>query len=333
MNTAGASGAKKAAQPKNAFIYRRTVLGDMHGGAPLESSSDAQESPFRENACTGRVVLVTGGGSGIGFGIALQLGLHGAKVCIVGRRETFLQEAVKIMEAAGIKAMYCSADVREYDSVSAAVDAAVAKWGHLDTIVNSAAGNFLSTAEGLNTKGFKTVIEIDTVGVFNVCQAAFPHLKESGRGVIINITATLQLTATWYQTHACAAKAAIDSLTRQFALEWGDYRIRVNGIAPGPIADTPGMLKLSGGQSGAEAENRFAHTVPMGRLGTKFDIGMAAVFLCSSAGTFISGHNLVVDGAEYLHRGVAPPMPRQAVEQIAKAVEKKSRGLSAGSKL
>jgi peroxisomal 2,4-dienoyl-CoA reductase len=250
------------------------------GGTPLKSSTEEQESPFRANACAGRVVLVTGGGSGIGFGIARQLGLHGAKVCVVGRREPFLQDAVKILGEEGIEAMYCRADVREYESVSAAIDATVAKFGFLDTIVNSAAGNFLSTAEGLNTKGFKTVLDIDTVGVFNVCQAAFPHLKESGRGVILNITATLQLTATWYQTHACAAKAAIDSLTRQFSLEWGDYHIRVNGIAPGPIADTPGMLKLSGGSTSGEAEKRFAHTVPMGRLGTKFDIGMAGNNCC-----------------------------------------------------
>lgn len=119
---------------------------------------------------------------------------------------------------------------------------AVTKWGYLDTVVNCAAGNFLSTAEGLNSKGFRTVMEIDTFGVFNICSASFQQLEASGRGVIINISATLHYAATWYQTHACAAKAAIDSITRQLALEWGDYRIRVCGIAPGPIADTPGVV-------------------------------------------------------------------------------------------
>jgi peroxisomal 2,4-dienoyl-CoA reductase len=305
----------------------------MNSGTPPSTSSDQQVSPFSATALVGRIALVTGGGSGIGFGIATQLGIHGAKVCIMGRREAFLDEAVANLQALGVEAMRCAGDVRNHDDCNRAVESVVSEWGHLDTIINSAAGNFLSTAEGLNAKGFRTVMDIDTFGVFNTCSAAFEQLKLSERGVIINISATLHYAATWYQTHACAAKAAIDSLTRQLALEWGDYRIRVCGIAPGPIADTPGMLKLSGGKTGAEAEARFASTVPMGRLGTKFDIGMAAVFLCSSAGTFVSGHNLVVDGAEWLHRGVAPPMPREMVEVIAKGVEKKSRGLKAGAKL
>jgi peroxisomal 2,4-dienoyl-CoA reductase len=302
-------------------------------GAPPFSSQAPQASPFNANALSGRVALITGGGSGIGFGITTQLGLHGCKVCIMGRREHFLQDAVKTLQEQGVTAMYVTGDVRNAEDCVRAVESATTAFGSLDTVVNCAAGNFLSTAEGLSPKGFRTVMEIDTIGVFNTCSASFKALEASGRGVILNISATLHYAATWYQTHACAAKAAIDSITRQLALEWGDFRIRVCGIAPGPIADTPGFLKLSGGATPEEAEARFASTVPMGRLGTKFDIGMAAVFLCSDAGTFVSGHSLVVDGAEWLHRGVMPPIPRDVVNQIAKGVEKKSRDMKASAKL
>merc|ERR1712066_875148 len=124
--------------------------------------------------------------------------------------------------------------------------ATVRELGSLDILINCAAGNFLAPAEQLSPNGFKTVMDIDTLGVFNMSRVAFEHLKASRfGGVITNITATLHYTATWYQSAPVAAKAAIDALTRNLALEWGDYGIRVNTVAPGPIADTPGFRKLT----------------------------------------------------------------------------------------
>merc|ERR1712228_1006951 len=117
-------------------------------------------------------------------------------------------------------------------------------------LVNSAAGNFLAVSEEMSSNAFKTVMEIDTMGCFNMMHASFAPLKASTfGGVITSITSTLHYTATWYQTAPVAAKAAIDAMTRNLALEWGDYGIRCNCIAPGPIADTPGLEKLSGGNS------------------------------------------------------------------------------------
>eukprot|EP00658_Telonema_sp_P-2_P073433 TRINITY_DN62504_c0_g1_i2.p1 TRINITY_DN62504_c0_g1~~TRINITY_DN62504_c0_g1_i2.p1 ORF type:complete len:289 (+),score=67.56 TRINITY_DN62504_c0_g1_i2:129-995(+) len=217
-------------------------------GTPLSSSQDPQTSPFHPHALKSRVALITGGGSGIGFGIAKSLGMHGAAVCIMGRRANFLESAAASLRDAGVERVICvSGDVRKEEDCQRVVAQTVQAFGSIDTLVNCAAGNFLSTAEGLTSKGFRTVLEIDTVGVFNMCSAGFESLRDSGRGVILNISTPLHFAATWYQTHACAAKAAIDSITRQLALEWGDFRIRVCSIAPGPIADTPGMLKLSGG--------------------------------------------------------------------------------------
>jgi 2,4-dienoyl-CoA reductase [(3E)-enoyl-CoA-producing], peroxisomal len=203
-------------------------------------------SPFRADVLKNRVAFITGGGSGIGLDITKQLGLHGAKVFIMGRRKEVLDAAVTFLKSLQIDAAYATGDVRKPEEVFAAVKACVDIFGSLNMLVNSAAGNFLAVAEELSPKGFKTVMEIDTIGTFTVTQAAFPYLKASQDGVIINISATLQYGATPYQSHAAAAKAAIDSLTRSWALEWGDYNIKVNGIAPGPIADTAVRSLLGG---------------------------------------------------------------------------------------
>ena len=129
--------------------------------------------------------------------------------------------------------------MRNFDKCEGVVKQAIEKYGKIDILVNCAAGNFLCLAEDLSANAFKTVIEIDTIGTFNMSKASFGALAES-KGLVINITATLQYPMTWYQTHASAAKAAVDSLTRSLAVEWGDHSIRVVGIAPGPIANTEG---------------------------------------------------------------------------------------------
>jgi peroxisomal 2,4-dienoyl-CoA reductase len=246
-----------------------------------------------------KVALITGGGSGIGFEIAQAFLAHGAAgVVIMGRREHMLQKAVDLLQSGGGHAVYARGDVRDADDCLRAVDTAVSSFGRLDVLVNSAAGNFLSTLEDLTPKGFKTVLEIDTMGVFNMASAAFGPLKESGAGNIINITATLHYGATWWQGHPSAAKAAIDSLTRSMALEWGAYNIRVNGIAPGPIADTPGMTKLSGGADPAMMDKMMKASVPLERAGTKFEIASSAIFLLCNA--YITGQDLIVDGGNWL---------------------------------
>jgi peroxisomal 2,4-dienoyl-CoA reductase len=263
-------------------------------------------------------------GSGIGLGIARRLGLHGASVVIMGRRDNFLKDAQASLQRDGIKCEYYAGDVRSENDAKAAVSLAVDKFGKLDTLVNCAAGNFLSLAEDLSTNGFKTVIEIDLIGTFNVTRQAFEALRASKQGVVINISATLHYSSTWYQTHACAAKAGIDSLTRQLALEWGTFGIRVNGIAPGPIADTPGLTKLAGTTPG------LMDMIPLGRMGTTSEIGDSAVFLCSNAASYISGHTIVVDGAAWLYS--VPTAPRSKVAEMSRKVEKVSRNVG-GAKL
>eukprot|EP01083_Nonionella_stella_P037775 102964_1 len=286
-------------------------------------------SPFNPNCLSGKVALVTGGGSGIGYAIVEQLLKHGCSTAVIlGRRENVLvRSADTLSQTTGKRVLYQSCDVRDANSCVAAVQYTLEKCGRLDILVNGAAGNFLSEAANLKPKGFKTVMEIDTIGTFNMCHAAYPSLAKSRNGCVINISATLSYGATWYQAHASAAKSAIDSLTRTLALEWGRDRIRVNGIAPGPIAGTPGVAKLAPGMDRTVIEEMVAEGIPIGRMGRGFDIGMAVVYLCCDAsGGFVTGDTLVVDGGHWLYK---PPMvERDMVAQLSRKVEKKSRDIT-----
>lgn len=285
--------------------------------------SQAIKSVFRDDICAGRVALVTGGGSGIGQEIAIKLAQYGAKVAVMGRREAAVQETVAILAKQGIDAMYVTGDVRSPDDAARVVDQIVKRFGKLDILINAAAGNFLSLAENLTANAFRTVLDIDAVGTFNMCRASIDALKKNPVSHIINITATLQLPATWYQVHASAAKAAVDSVTRTLALEWGTYGVRVNGIAPGPIADTTGMTKLSGDITADQINDAIVTSIPIGRMGAKTDIAATVLFLVSPAASFVTGDTLIVDGANWLYK--PPIMPRATVSGWSKKLEKTIR--------
>lgn len=266
-------------------------------------------SPFRPDILKGKVAFITGGGSGINFGIAKALAQHGADIAMMGRREEVLQSACQELSKLGVRTFYKSGDVRNAESCQSAIEAAVEKLGHLDILVNGAAGNFLCPPEELSPNGFRTVIDIDLNGTFNMCRFGFKYLKES-KGLILNVSATLHYAGTAYQAHVSAAKAGIDALTINLAGEWGEHGIRVCGIAPGPIGDTEGMKRLAPGEAG----ERVKKGIPLGRFGATEDIGYAAVFLASHAANYITGETLVVDGGQWLAR---PAMvPRAIVEQM-----------------
>lgn len=263
-------------------------------------------SPFRPDIFRDRVVFVTGGATGIGFGICEAFGLHGAKIAIMGRRKEVLDKAVAQLTAKGISAIAIQGDVRMPEAQAAAlVDQIVQKFGRIDVLVNNAAGNFTCAAEDLSAGGFKTVNEIDVQGCFNMCKACLPHLKKTGAesgALIINITATLQYHGTPFQVHAASAKAGIDVITNTLGVEWGEYGIRVVGIAPGPIAGTEGgpTGRVFGGLLGGDTSREsLLRVVPLGRFGTVKDIANAALFLASDAGGFITAETVVVDGGQW----------------------------------
>jgi len=253
---------------------------------------------FVDDVLSGRVAFITGGGTGITGGVARALAESGARVALVSRKMEHLEPAAEKIRSHCGEAIAVSADVRNMEEVERAVAATVERFGKIDVVVNGAAGNFLCPAEELSPNGFGTVVDIDLKGTFNTSRAAFTELKKN-HGQILNISATLHYTGTPLQLHVSAAKAGVDALTRQLAVEWGRYGIRVNTIAPGPIEDTEGMSRLVP----AEVKEKLRRNIPLGRFGRIKDIEQAAIFLCSDAASFINGAILVVDGGQWLSSG------------------------------
>lgn len=257
---------------------------------------------FRPDALAGRVALVTGGGTGICRGIAAAYARLGADVCIVSRKQDVLDVTARELSAeTGRTVIGVAADVRDPDAIAKAVKTTIDTFGKLDTLVNGAAGNFLAPAAALSPNGFRTVIDIDLNGTFFACRAAFEALQKAGDSLILNISATLHYHGTPLQLHASAAKAGVDALTRNLAVEWGRFGVRVCAIAPGPIAETEGMKRLAPGDMSA----KMASTIPAGRFGAIDEIAAAAVYLRSSAAAYVTGHVLVVDGGQCI---AAPPL-------------------------
>src|SRR4026207_1210446 len=250
---------------------------------------------FADKILRGKVAFVTGGGTGITGGVARAFAEAGASVALVSRKMEHLEPAAQLINDNGGKALAVAADVRQPAEIESAVAKTIEQFGKIDIVVNGAAGNFLFRAEELSPNGFGTVVDIDLKGTFNVCRAAFAQLKEH-RGQILNISATLHYLGTPMQLHVSAAKAGIDALTRNLAVEWGRYGIRVNAIAPGPIEDTEGMSRLVP----EPIKDRLRKNIPLGRFGRIADIERAALFLCSDAASFINGTILVVDGGQWL---------------------------------
>lgn len=254
------------------------------------------KSIFVNGILAGRAAFVTGGGTGITGGVARALAEAGARVALVSRKMEHLEPAAEVIRAGGGEAFAVAADVRRMEDVERAISATVEKFGRLDIVVNGAAGNFLCAAEELSPNGFATVVDIDLKGTFNVCRAALAELKKQPSS-ILNISATLHYHGTPLQLHVSAAKAGVDALTRNLAVEWGRLGIRVNAIAPGPIEDTEGMARLVP----PAFKEKLLRRIPLGRFGRIKDIEQAAVFLCSDAASFINGAVLVVDGGHWLN--------------------------------
>ncbi|KAI0762330.1 NAD(P)-binding protein [Fomes fomentarius] len=266
---------------------------------------------FKPDIFKGKVLFCTGGGSGICKGMTEAVLRHGAKAAIVGRKLDRLQAAAN--ELASSTASECiavQADVRNPKQLQDAVAKTVEKFGRIDFVVCGAAGNFLAPISKLSENGFKTVIEIDTIGTYNTIKATLPHLRAS-KGSYIHVSATLHYRGTPYQVHVSAAKAAVDATSAVLAVEEGPYGVRSNVIAPGPIAGTEGMDRLSSkGPDGSQ----YTLQIPVGRYGDVKEIANAAVFLFSPAARFITGQVLAVDGGTEHLRTLALPYPQSVLD-------------------
>lgn len=249
------------------------------------------------------VVFVSGGSSGINLGIARAFAAAGAKVAIFSRSQARIDTAVAELRQHGGEVIGLTGDVRSYDSLSTALGHVAETWGAIDILISGAAGNFLAPAATLSANAFKTVIDIDLLGTFNVMRAAWPHLNKPGAR-IINISAGQSWLPTVNQIHACAAKAGVDQITRTLALEWGTHGVRINSIAPGPIAGTEGMARLT---PTPEAVAAVTRSIPLQCFGSLEDISNAALWLCSEQARYITGIVLPVDGGLTLNGSLAMP--------------------------
>lgn len=257
---------------------------------------------FTDGLLAGKTAFIAGGSSGINLGIAHGLAAAGARIAIISRKLDKVEAAVAELQAAGADAIGWSADVRDYAAVEQTLRDTHAAWGEIDIVVSGAAGNFLAPAIAMSANAFKTVIDIDLIGTFNVLRASYQFLRKPGASVI-SITAGQAVNATLGQSHACAAKAGINMLTRVLAMEWGPDGVRVNAIAPGPIADTEGMARLT---PTPESEAALKAIIPLRDYGTKQDIADLAVFLSSPSAKYITGAILDCDGGSSLGRGLQP---------------------------
>ena len=268
------------------------------------------------------MALITGGGTGIGLGITKMLVAHGAKVVITGRREGPLKDAVAALQPGS--AAFTTGDVRDYASCERMVAKTVSEFGRLDILVNNAAGNFVTASADLTPNAFKTVMDIDLHGSFNMAKASLEELKKT-QGIVISITATLHYKVTPFQLHASAAKAAIDVMTNSIGVEWAaEHGIRAVSIAPGPIADTVGgpTGRVFGGSM---KTSDVRHIVPVGRFGTVDDIANCVMFVASPAGSFINATHIVVDGGHWHEASGTFLRGREAVKQKSES-ERKVKG-------
>jgi NAD(P)-dependent dehydrogenase (short-subunit alcohol dehydrogenase family) len=255
-------------------------------------------SIFRDRLLDGKTALVTGGGSGIGQRMAERFAEHGAKVMLLGRKQEKLDAAAAGIQASSGTAETCAVDVRDYPAVQAALQKTRDHFGEIDILVCGAAGNFPAPVTGMSANAFKSVIDIDLIGTFNTCRAAYEHLRKPGASVI-SISASHATMPIAYQAHVCAAKAGVDLLTRTLAIEWGPVGIRANCITPGPTDDTEGMRRLA---PTAEVRKKVEGAVPLRRFGTKDELADLALFLCSDAAAYITGAVYVCDGGQSLVR-------------------------------
>lgn len=283
---------------------------------------------FERSTLKERKILVTGGGSGLGLAMAQKFHELGAQVAICGRTETKLQEAIPQI---GEGTLYFVCDVRDPLAVSAMFTYLTEQWGHVDGLVNNAAGNFLAASEDLSPNAFSSVVDIVLKGTFNCTlefgnriirqnQATPTHPKPTGN--ILNIVTTYTETGSAFVLPSACAKAGVLAMTNSLAVEWSTYGIKLNAIAPGPFPTEGAWSRLMPDPSIEEAYKRG---IPLGRYGQAEELANLAAFLMSPMADYIQGGCITIDGGERLMAGqfnrFVQWMPRPMIKQAFDAIK------------
>jgi NAD(P)-dependent dehydrogenase (short-subunit alcohol dehydrogenase family) len=263
----------------------------------------------------GKVVAITGGGTGLGKAFGLEFARLGATVAVLSRNEAHRQAGVRAIEAQGGRAIEAALDVRDAEAVRGAFDAVERAAGPVDVFLNNAAGNFPVPAEDLSPNGFRTVVEIDLQGTFNCSREMARRAISAGRsGAILNIGSPTYHLGGPGIAHVAAAKAGVHNLTYSLAVEWAPYGIRVNALVPGffPHEDLPKDVYA------ANVGDSAGGNTPALRLGRPYELAWAATFLCSPFASMVTGSIFVVDGAMSLAHGPRPQLFTPIREQLGR---------------
>ncbi len=271
----------------------------------LPAPPAAGVSALPADTFAGSTVVVTGAGTGLGKAIASEFARLGASIVIGSRKAEHLDAGRAAMEAIGAPVLTVECDIREADSIAAMFDAAVNRFGLPSVLVNNAAANFPVPAEDMSPNAWRTVVDITLTGTY-LCSREFArrHLDARTPGSIVNVGASYAWTGGPGFAHSAAAKAGVKNLTETLAVEWGPYGIQVNGLVPGlfPHADMTADI-----QENLSRTHDKDPCQPALRVGQVQELGWAATFLASPYARFVSGHTLVVDGANWQRRSLTNP--------------------------
>lgn len=260
------------------------------------------ETVFRNQLFSGKVVLITGGGTGIGRRLAIDFGALGAHVVVAARREEPLQATVEAIEAEGGMASYKILDIRDADKVEEVVQSVFDEFDDLHVLINNAGGNFVGPASAMTPNGWRTVIDINLNGTFLMSRAVGQRwLARGSGGRIINMSATNAYNGSPLMAHSGASKAGINSLTETLAVEWGGAGITVNAVLPGPVRTEGSDERLWTDESTVK---KLESRIPLGRFARSEDISPLVQFLASDAGGFITGSLITIDGGDRLRTPV-----------------------------
>ena len=276
----------------------------------------AGDTALRPGTFDGSTVLVTGGGTGLGKAIASEFARLGASIVIASRSADHLESGRTAMEELGAPVATAACDIRDPAAVAAAFDAAEDAFGLPDVLVNNAAANFPVPAEDMSPNAWRAVVDITLNGTFNCTrELGRRHLTAGTPASVINIGASYAWTGGPGFAHSAAAKAGVKSLTESLAVEWGPYGIQVNCLVPGlfPHEDMTTDIRSS-----LDRTSDKGACQPALRVGERQELGWAATFLASPYGRFISGHTLVVDGANWLRRTMTSPLVVTVRDQMAR---------------
>jgi NAD(P)-dependent dehydrogenase (short-subunit alcohol dehydrogenase family) len=286
----------------------------------LPEPPPAGSSFLPEHTFSGVTAVVTGGGTGLGKAIAVELARAGAAIGIISRSEDHRRAGVEAVAAIGGRAAQAGADIREPEQITEAFDTIQAELGPPTVLVNNAAANFPVLAAVMRPNAFRSVTNIVMDGTFFCSQELHRRIVEKGPGggAIVNILATQSFTGGPGMAHNAAAKAAVGNLTKSLAVEWAPDGVRVNALAPGlfPHEDMRADLKALR----PEGESVDARRSPAGRLGRLHELGWAVAWLCSPYAAFVTGHTLVVDGANWLRRDFVMPEFTPVGDQLAQVL-------------